>query len=50
LRLELQQRLLAMHVDLDARIGFKDSQPLHAPQSMGAAVPQSSAVRVTMSV
>ena len=27
LRLELQRRLIAMHVDLDARIGFTDSQP-----------------------
>ena len=28
LRVELQQRLIAMHMDLDARVGFKDSQPL----------------------
>ena len=28
LRLELQRRLIAMHVDLDARIGFTDSQPI----------------------
>ena len=49
LRLELQQRLLAMHADLDARIGFKDSQPLQAPQGMGAAVPQNSTETVTMS-
>jgi lysophospholipid acyltransferase (LPLAT)-like uncharacterized protein len=27
-RLELQRRLLAMHLDLDARTGFTDSQPL----------------------
>ena len=34
-RLELQKRLLAMHIDLDARVGFKDSQPLlsaHEPR------------------
>jgi len=30
LRVELQQRLIAMHIDLDARVGFKDSQPLCA--------------------
>jgi lysophospholipid acyltransferase (LPLAT)-like uncharacterized protein len=28
LRLELQQRLLAMHTELDGRVGFKDSEPL----------------------
>jgi lysophospholipid acyltransferase (LPLAT)-like uncharacterized protein len=28
LRIELQERLLAMHADLDARIGFKDTEPL----------------------
>jgi lysophospholipid acyltransferase (LPLAT)-like uncharacterized protein len=28
LRVELQRRLIAMHTDLDARVGFKDSQPL----------------------
>jgi len=28
LRVELQQRLIAMHTDLDARVGFKDSEPL----------------------
>jgi hypothetical protein len=49
LRLELQQRLLAMHADLDARIGFKDSQPLQAPQGSGAAVAQNATVTVTMS-
>jgi lysophospholipid acyltransferase (LPLAT)-like uncharacterized protein len=27
-RLELQRRLLAMHLDLDARTGFTDTQPL----------------------
>lgn len=31
LRLELQRRLLEMHTDLDARVGFQDSQPLCAP-------------------
>jgi lysophospholipid acyltransferase (LPLAT)-like uncharacterized protein len=33
LRLELQRRLIAMHTELDARIGFSDSQPLwaHSP-------------------
>jgi lysophospholipid acyltransferase (LPLAT)-like uncharacterized protein len=35
LRLELQQRLLAMHADLDARTGFNDTQPLQAPQGSG---------------
>ena len=49
LRLELQQRLLAMHVDLDARIGFKDTQPLQAPQGVGALPPQNTTVTVTMS-
>lgn len=34
LRVILQQRLIAMHIDLDARVGFKDSQPLQAPQGM----------------
>jgi lysophospholipid acyltransferase (LPLAT)-like uncharacterized protein len=28
LRIELQRRLIEMHTDLDARVGFKDSQPL----------------------
>jgi lysophospholipid acyltransferase (LPLAT)-like uncharacterized protein len=28
LRLELQRRLIAMHLDLDSRIGFADTQPL----------------------
>lgn len=28
LRLELQRRLIAMHLDLDSRVGFKDTQPL----------------------
>jgi lysophospholipid acyltransferase (LPLAT)-like uncharacterized protein len=49
LRLDLQQRLLAMHVDLDARIGFKDSQPLQAPEGIGATPPQNATVTVTMS-
>jgi lysophospholipid acyltransferase (LPLAT)-like uncharacterized protein len=35
LRLNLQQRLLAMHIDLDSRVGFKDTQPLQAPQGIG---------------
>jgi lysophospholipid acyltransferase (LPLAT)-like uncharacterized protein len=30
LRLELQRRLIAMHAELDARVGFKDTQPLCA--------------------
>ena len=30
LRVELQQRLIAMHTDLDARVGFTDSEPLMA--------------------
>jgi lysophospholipid acyltransferase (LPLAT)-like uncharacterized protein len=47
LRVDLQQRLIAMHLDLDARIGFKDSQPLQAPQG-GAASPQSAAVTATV--
>jgi lysophospholipid acyltransferase (LPLAT)-like uncharacterized protein len=49
LRLQLQQQLIAMHVDLDARIGFKDSQPLQAPQGTGASSPQNAAVTVSMS-
>jgi lysophospholipid acyltransferase (LPLAT)-like uncharacterized protein len=32
-RLELQRRLLAMHVDLDARTGFSDCEPLQATVS-----------------
>jgi lysophospholipid acyltransferase (LPLAT)-like uncharacterized protein len=49
LRLELQQRLLAMHVDLDARIGFKDTQPLQAPQDLGPTPSQNATAQVTMS-
>ena len=30
-RLELQRRLIGMHLDLDGRTGFKDSQPLQLP-------------------
>src|SRR5262249_48642887 len=30
LRVSLEQRLLRMHTELDARIGFGDSQPLQA--------------------
>ena len=30
----LEQRLLAMHADLDARTGFADSQPLQASLHM----------------
>jgi len=45
LRLALQQRLIAMHTDLDARVGFKDSQPLLSSQAPGlpsdVAIPQS---------
>jgi lysophospholipid acyltransferase (LPLAT)-like uncharacterized protein len=36
LRIKLQQRLIAMHLDLDSRIGFRDTQPL---QISGADVP-----------
>ncbi|MBS0421170.1 MAG: lysophospholipid acyltransferase family protein [Proteobacteria bacterium] len=32
-RLELQRRLIAMHIELDARTGFSDSAPLQAPGS-----------------
>jgi lysophospholipid acyltransferase (LPLAT)-like uncharacterized protein len=32
-RAELQRRLLEMHADLDARVGFKDSQPLQSSQA-----------------
>ena len=32
-RLELERRLIAMHIELDARTGFSDSQPLQAPES-----------------
>lgn len=31
LRVELQRRLIAMHADLDARVGFEDNQPLWSP-------------------
>jgi lysophospholipid acyltransferase (LPLAT)-like uncharacterized protein len=33
LRVELQQRLIAMHIDLDGRVGFKDSEALAAPSN-----------------
>jgi hypothetical protein len=33
LRLELQRRLIAMHLDLDSRTGFTDTQPLQAGNS-----------------
>ncbi len=32
-RLELQRRLIAMHIELDARTGFSDREPLQAPGS-----------------
>ena len=48
LRIVLQQRLLAMHLDLDSRIGFKDSQPLQAPPGIDAASPQSAAVTASV--
>jgi hypothetical protein len=32
----LEQRLLAMHSELDARTGFSDSQPLRAPVTEAA--------------
>jgi lysophospholipid acyltransferase (LPLAT)-like uncharacterized protein len=32
-RRELERRLIAMHLDLDARTGFSDSEPLQAPIS-----------------
>lgn len=32
-RIELERRLIAMHLDLDARTGFSDSEPLQAPIS-----------------
>jgi hypothetical protein len=35
LRVGLQQRLISMHIDLDSRIGFKDTQPLQAPPGIG---------------
>jgi len=34
LRLLLQQRLIAMHIDLDSRVGFEDTEPLQAPQGV----------------
>jgi hypothetical protein len=30
LRLTLEQRLIAMHVELDSRTGYTDTQPLQA--------------------
>ena len=36
LRAELQRRLLEMHADLDARVGFRDTQPLQLPVSAAA--------------
>ena len=38
-RVELQQRLLAMHVELDARVGFKDSEPLLSAPDGAAVLP-----------
>jgi hypothetical protein len=38
-----------MHVDLDARVGFKDTQPLQAPQGIGATPAQNATVTVRMS-
>jgi lysophospholipid acyltransferase (LPLAT)-like uncharacterized protein len=35
IRLLLEERLLSMHAALDARTGFKDTQPLQAPRSTG---------------
>jgi lysophospholipid acyltransferase (LPLAT)-like uncharacterized protein len=35
LRAELQSRLIAMHTELDARVGFKDTQPLLASPGVG---------------
>jgi hypothetical protein len=32
-RMELQRRLIAMHLDLDARTGFSDAEPLQATVS-----------------
>jgi lysophospholipid acyltransferase (LPLAT)-like uncharacterized protein len=37
LRADLQERLISMHLDLDARVGFKDSQPLQLQQEVPAA-------------
>lgn len=39
LRLELQQRLLAMHSELDARVGFRDSEPLLSLPEQSAVLP-----------
>lgn len=36
-RATLEQRLLAMHVEIDARTGFSDSEPLRAATPLGAA-------------
>ena len=32
MRAHLQERLISLHLDLDARVGFKDSQPLQVQQ------------------
>jgi len=37
MRTRLQERLISMHLDLDARVGFKDSQPLQLQQEVPAA-------------
>jgi lysophospholipid acyltransferase (LPLAT)-like uncharacterized protein len=34
LRVTLQQRLIAMHLDLDSRVGYTDTQPLQALESV----------------
>jgi hypothetical protein len=48
LRLELQQRLLAMHAELDARSGFADTQPLQA-QGVGATPSQTATLIASVS-
>lgn len=39
-RVNLEERLLALHAELDARTGFRDSQPLKAPPRVLQPAPQ----------
>ena len=40
LRASLERRLLSMHAELDARTGFRDSEPLRAPAAANEPVIQ----------
>jgi lysophospholipid acyltransferase (LPLAT)-like uncharacterized protein len=46
LRVDLQQRLISMHIDLDSRVGFKDTQPLQVPPGIGSQTGAASALQI----